>query len=181
MGLLYVLDGDTGYVRRHFPMQFGPIECQIAIADLLGDGELEIIVTDMNGNVVIVSASGEVLWDIQLPSMSSKEGVVSSIPYTPAVADIDSDGQLDIVVVTMETSRLSHTGAQDTSTRRHAGDSSNSSSSGSTPRSKPRQRGGVVWALNGATGKVLTGYPIALPKGAVVSAGIIPLDLHDYR
>ena len=29
MGLLYVLDGESGFVRRHFPMQFGVIESQV--------------------------------------------------------------------------------------------------------------------------------------------------------
>ncbi len=31
LGLLYVLDGETGFVRRYFPMQFHRIEAQIAV------------------------------------------------------------------------------------------------------------------------------------------------------
>lgn len=34
LGLLYLLDGDTGFVRRHFPMQFHAIEAQVVVADL---------------------------------------------------------------------------------------------------------------------------------------------------
>lgn len=80
VGLLYVLDGNTGFVMRHFPMQFNQIQCQIAVADLTGDGALEMIVADMGGNLVVVSANGEVVWDSK---------VSGSIPHTPSVGDVN--------------------------------------------------------------------------------------------
>ena len=166
MGLLYVLDGDTGFVRRHFPMQFGPIESQIAVVDLTGDGALEILVADMYGNVVVVSVDGEVVWDMQIPTTAGDESdtgrptAYASIPYTPGVGDVDNDGQLDIVVVSVESTKT---------TVKVKGGTKEVTSTKST-----------VWALNGATGLLLPGYPIALPKGAVISAGVILIDLHDY-
>ena len=63
LGLLYVLDGDTGFVKRFFPMQFNQITAQIAVADLKGGPDLEIIVADLGGNLVVVDGQGEVVWD----------------------------------------------------------------------------------------------------------------------
>ena len=54
LGLLYVLDGQTGFVWRYFPMQFHQIQCQVAVADLVGSANLELIVVDMGGHVVCV-------------------------------------------------------------------------------------------------------------------------------
>ena len=36
LGLLYVLDGETGFARRFFPMQFHSIQATVAIADVKG-------------------------------------------------------------------------------------------------------------------------------------------------
>jgi hypothetical protein len=43
LGLLYVLDGDSGFVKRFFPMQFHEIQAQVAVADVMGGPALEII------------------------------------------------------------------------------------------------------------------------------------------
>ncbi len=90
LGLLYVLDGDTGFVRRHFPMQFHEIQSTVAVADIQGNSDLEIIVADMGGNLVVINAQGEVIWDISLSGV---------LPFTPTIGDVNGDGQLDIVVV----------------------------------------------------------------------------------
>ena len=49
MGLLYVLDGNSGFTRRFFPLQFHEIQAQVAVANLVGNAELEMIVGDMAG------------------------------------------------------------------------------------------------------------------------------------
>ena len=106
LGLLYVLDGETGFPRRHFPMQFHEIQAQIAVADVHGGLHLEIIVADMAGNLVLVNIDGEILWDTKLSG---------TLPYTPTVGDVNGDGALDIVVVALQDS-VSHLWALDGST-----------------------------------------------------------------
>ena len=83
LGLLYVLDATTGFALRGFPMQFGEIQAQVAVADLVTadhTGDLEMVFCDMNGNLVCVDRSGAVLWDRQLAGGSSA---------TPTVGDVD--------------------------------------------------------------------------------------------
>ena len=117
-------------------MQFNAIEASVAVGDVRGGSDLEIVVADMGGNLVLVNADGDVLWDAKLSG---------KLPHTPTIGDVDGDGQLDIVAVAV-------------------GDD-----------------GCHVWAVDGATGRRLAGYPIALPRGGLVSSSIILADLHDYR
>ena len=58
---------------------------------------------------------------------------------------MDGDGQLDVVIVSVDDKLESH-----------------------------------IYAFKGDTGEVLRGYPIALPKGAVVTAPVLLADLHTY-
>jgi outer membrane protein assembly factor BamB len=37
MGLVYVLDANTGFVKRHFPQQVAPLRAQISVSDVVGD------------------------------------------------------------------------------------------------------------------------------------------------
>lgn len=158
MGLLYVLDGDTGFVRRHFPMQFYEIESQVAVADVNGDGHIEMIVADMRGNLAVVSIDGAILWDIQLPSLDVN--TYNSIPYTPTLGDVNGDGFMDIAVVTVE---------------RPIGDLAEAQGRGDAARRS------ALWVIDAKTGAVLPSYPIALPKGAVVTSPVVLVDLHDNR
>ena len=89
LGLLYVVDVDTGFVKRFFPMQFHEIQAQIAVADIVGGHDLEIIVADMGGNLVVVNIDGDILWDKQLSG---------TLPHTPTIGDVDGDGQVGFCV-----------------------------------------------------------------------------------
>ena len=71
-------------------MQFHSIQCQVAVGDVTGGSDLEIIVGDMGGTVALVNVAGEIIWDVQL---------TGSIPFTPTLGDVDGDGLIDIVVV----------------------------------------------------------------------------------
>jgi hypothetical protein len=151
LGLLYLLDGDTGFIRNHFPMQFHAIEAQIVVADILGSSILEIIVADMAGNLVALTPDGDILWDTQL---------AGALPYTPTIGDVDGDGQLDIVVVAV--------------TDIHDPTAGNNSTA-------PMDSHSYVYAVNGKTGQILEGYPYSLPRGERATGPAILVDLHDHR
>ena len=99
LGLLYVLEGDTGTTKRFFPMQFYEIQAQVAVADIVGGPDLEMIVCDMGGNVVVVDVMGEVLWDIKL---------TGELPHTAIIGDVNGDGSLDVSVVAVSPDGSSH-------------------------------------------------------------------------
>ena len=60
---------------------------------------------DMGGNLVVVNLEGEVLWDINLSG---------TLPHTPIIGDVNADGQLDVVVIAIDSKgRHSHLWAID--------------------------------------------------------------------
>ncbi|XP_078000278.1 uncharacterized protein LOC144452928 isoform X2 [Glandiceps talaboti] len=89
-GHLYVFNSD-GTIRPGFPVLLAPIHGQIAVEDIDKDDGLEILVTDTGVNVVCLSSHGKVLWDRSLSGSSSAGS---------RIADINSDGVLDVVIAT---------------------------------------------------------------------------------
>jgi hypothetical protein len=150
LGLLYVIDGENGFTHRYFPMQFHEIQSQVAVADVVGDLNLEIIFGDMGGNVICLGSAGELIWDAK---------VSGEVSQTPTIGDVDGDGDLDVVV----TASFSF-----------------ETSSGEAGGKKTMERGCHIWAFDGATGAVLPQFPMALPRGSVAVAPILLVDLHDY-
>lgn len=96
-GALYVFDR-FGAVRPGFPIAFGTanVEASPTLADLDDDGMLEIVAQERIGNtggrVHIVEADGSEwggAWPVALDHVPTT---------TPAVADVDRDGDLDLVL-----------------------------------------------------------------------------------
>lgn len=96
LGMLYVIDGQSGFVRHGFPLQFHSLQAPIAAADIVNGPQLELVVCDMAGTVALLSNTGDVLWDRTLSG---------SLPFAATIGDVDGDNQLDIIVVAVNEQR----------------------------------------------------------------------------
>ena len=68
------------------------------LADVSGDGLPDVVVVTRNGHVLAVTNSGELLWDTDVAPYFGMASGTQEIGSTPAVADLDNDGHLEIVV-----------------------------------------------------------------------------------
>lgn len=82
---------------------------EAAIADLNQDGSPEIVFTTYgdpdstdSGHLVILAADGAGLYDVVLENQGDGGGNGSGAPAAPTVADVDGDGQLEILVQTFD-------------------------------------------------------------------------------
>ena len=91
VGFLYVLSGKDGTTLSGFPKQMGEIQGQVAVADLTGNGFLDIIAADTRGSVAVFDVNGKEIWETHLASLIS-QGVT--------IGDVDGDGRLEVVVGT---------------------------------------------------------------------------------
>ncbi|MFO0876889.1 MAG: FG-GAP-like repeat-containing protein [Gemmataceae bacterium] len=92
---LYCVDARTGKPRWTFRSEGGPWDASVALADLDGDGKLEILAADSStGTLFCLNPQGRLIWKYRLPS---------STDSPPAVADLDGDGKPEVVVGTMTT------------------------------------------------------------------------------
>jgi hypothetical protein len=79
---------------------------EVVVADLNKDGVPEIVFgtysLDANGgHLVILANTGALLHDIELPNQGT-DGNGIGIPSSPTIADLDGDGQLEILVQTFD-------------------------------------------------------------------------------
>lgn len=88
-GFLYILDAVTGNTLEGWPLQLGDIQGQVAVADIDGDGVLEIVAADLRGSVAAFRPNGQEVWERHLGS---------AISAAPTLGDVDGDGQLEVVV-----------------------------------------------------------------------------------
>jgi hypothetical protein len=77
-----------------------------AVVDLTGDGRPEIVFgvwsdSPGDGRLVILSAGGSVLHDVALPGQAENGNGVGAAAC-PTIADVDGDGQLEILVLTID-------------------------------------------------------------------------------
>lgn len=80
-GFLYVLDS-AGEPREGWPIQMAEIQAAPVAADINGDGELEIVVADVHGNIAAFNWRGKELWERHLKSLVS-QARQSLFSFTP--------------------------------------------------------------------------------------------------
>jgi len=94
---LYILDGATGRMRAAAPAKWsvGP---NIAVADLDGDGKLEAVFGDDTGILYCCDANGRERWRLPFKAESTVANYGDRCAAPPAIADIDGDGKLELVL-----------------------------------------------------------------------------------
>lgn len=78
--------GTSGWFKHSAP----------ALADLDGDGKLEIAIGSLDGALYVFKSNGTLLWGG--PRYLDTASPAGSIQSSPAIGDIDHDGSLDVVV-----------------------------------------------------------------------------------
>lgn len=71
-----------------------------ALVDLTGDGVLDIVLATSNGWVMAVKNNGQLLWEKDVAAAFGMSPNTQQINSSPAIADIDNDGRLEIVIGT---------------------------------------------------------------------------------
>jgi hypothetical protein len=83
----------------------GRVQASPSVADLQGNGELDVLVADRQGKLFAIRPNGQTLWTADLGSFPD------FIFATPVVADINNDGKPDVVISNGEAVNLGFDGA----------------------------------------------------------------------
>lgn len=103
-GELHMLRASDLESEPGFPIQMDSVSAQVAVADLLNNGALELVVGDSSGNVYCIDRSGRRIWEHE-----TSAPIISSARF----ADLEGDGSLEVILVTKYGSLLvlnGHTG-----------------------------------------------------------------------
>ncbi len=75
------------YPGQQYPVGFNPVS--VAVADVNGDGRLDLITANNNVSVLLGKGDGTF--------QAEQRFAVGSVPFSVAVADVNGDGRLDLV------------------------------------------------------------------------------------
>ena len=90
MGELHMLSAETLEEEPGFPVHLDSISAQVAVADIVKNGALEMVVGDSSGNVYCIDKNGQRMWE-----RDGSVQVISSARF----ADIDGDETLEVIVI----------------------------------------------------------------------------------
>jgi hypothetical protein len=107
-GYIYAIGPDGTRLWRYDYAQGKPktFASEVVVADLNKDGVPELIFGTYSleangGHIVVLANTGKLLFDVVLPGQGTNGNGIG-IPSAPTVADLDGDGQLEILVQTFE-------------------------------------------------------------------------------
>ena len=90
---VYALNGEDGSLCWKYLSDRGPMDASVLIIDHDGDGDLETLSADSSsGRLFCLDSEGNLTWAYKLPN---------STDSPPAAADLDSDGDLEIIAGSM--------------------------------------------------------------------------------
>ncbi|TCK06284.1 FG-GAP-like repeat-containing protein [Phorcysia thermohydrogeniphila] len=87
---IVALNGENGQLLWNFPINNNWTFSSPAIADINGDGKLDVVIGSKSGKIYAINGeNGQLLWSFQTENW---------VDSSPAIADINGDGKLDVVI-----------------------------------------------------------------------------------
>ena len=107
-GYVYAIGPDGTRLWRYDFAQGKPktFASEVVVADLDRDGTPELVFGTYSleangGHIVVLANTGKLLFDVELPNQGTNGNGIG-VPSAPTIADLDGDGQLEILVQTFE-------------------------------------------------------------------------------